>query len=757
MNRAERRRQERVERRRQKNVSGKVVQNGGHDKSGAPSSQQPVLSIDQQIMTVGQAMNLAAQHYTKGRLPQAESICKQVLQVDPNQFDALHLLGGIAYASGRNSIAVDMIAKALAIKPDNAEAHCNQGAALKNLGKLEDAAACYQKALAINPDRADAHNNLGSILANQGRLAEAVSHYHRALAVAPGDNNARQNLGQALVKLGRFAEAAECLSHALSVDADDANSHNNLGLVLQKLGRLKDGLTHADRAVAIRPNYAAAHGNRGLALHKLGQPVDAEAAYRRALALDAGLVKVHNNLGNLLRDSGRHEEAEACYRQALELDPEHSDTLNNLGNACREKFQHEEAIQYYRRALAANFNDASIHSNLAVSLHEVGGLEEAVDHLRQALSLDPNYVDAYNNLSMSLYALGQYEEAGRCCSFVLAIEPDNAFAHWNESQLKLLQGDFETGWALYEWRWQLPSYRKYRISGLPKWRGEELQGKSVLVTAEQGIGDEIMFAGCLSDLLALRPDRCVICCEPRLVPLISRSFPVIECLSSKSPKISAFTYKDLDCQISIGDFGKLFRESEGKFPERKAYLKANSKTVEQIRSRYSGTGRGLIVGISWRGGLRTTGQSRRSIPLNELDEILRVPGVQFVDLQYGDVRNEVEAVSSKTGISVISDDAIDPLMDMDLFATQIAACDLVISVDNSTVHLAGALGQRTWTILPFCPDFRWMLDRDDSPWYPTMRLFRQQCPGDWGSVVHRVAAELTTVGAQRRQRAAEEK
>ena len=578
-------------------------------------------------LTTRQALDLARQYYNAGQLPEAEDIYQQILKIEPNQPDALHLLGVIASRTGRNDIAVEMIIKALAARPDNAGAHNNLGIALRKLGKLEEAAASYREALTINPDAARTHSNLGHVLQDLGRLDGAAASYGKALAINP----------------------------------DDAEAHNDLGNVLQNLDRPAEAVASYHKALAVNPDYAEAHNNLGSALQSLGTLDEAVASYYRALAIKPDYAVAHYNLGNALRESGMPDEAAASYDKALALNSEH--------------------------------------------------------------------VDAHNNLGLALQDLGKLDEAAAGFHKALAINPDDADARFNLGILQLLMGDFQNGWQNYDSRWRRKdsSFRP-RDYLEPLWDGHALDGKTIFIYWEQGLGDAIQFARTMP-LLAARGGRVVFQVQEALLRLFQGS-GLAENLIGPDESPPPF-----DCHASLLDLPRLLNTSLETIPGGPPYLKAPPQHEEEWAERLRPDKR-LRLGIAWAGSLGHKNDRNRSVEASLFQPLTEIPGVSVYSLQVGG-GDEAEQVFGNTVT-----DLAPSLTDFADTAAAISNLDLIVSVDTAVAHLAGALGRPVWTLLPFMPDWRWLLDRDDSPWYPTMRLFRQQKRGDWQGVFERVVQAL---------------
>ena len=328
-----------------------------------------------------------------------------------------------------------------------------------------------------------------------------------------------------------------------------------------------------------------------------------------------------------------------------------------------------------------------------------------------------------------------------CWEHLLRNSPNNPQTKLQQALTLLTQGDYSQGWDEYEWRWKAEV--RSRSFEIPEWDGESLADQSILIHAEQGVGDEIMFASCIPEFLE-QVEECSIECDSRLISLFERSFPQARIFSRPINRSGTGQEPSIyfDRQIPMGSLPRFLRRSIESFPEQKGFLIPDEKRLQKWRERFAGLGNGLKVGISWRGGRKPDVRRSRSTSLDQWMPVLQTPGVQFINLQYRECRQELAMYQEQNGISIHDWVDADPVSDLDDFAAQIAALDLVISIDNATVHMAGALGVPVWTLLPFAADFRWMTGTDSSPWYPSMTHFRQPKPRDWKRVFDRVVCEL---------------
>jgi len=383
------------------------------------------------MATIPEALAIAVQHHQGGRLQAAEQIYRQILAVEPNQPDALHLLGVIAHQAGRNEVAVEYIGRAITLQGSVAAFHNNLAEAYRALHRISDAIACYRRAVELKPDYVDAHNNLGVALMDQGKPDEAAACYHHALALKPDYAIAHNNLGITLKDQGKLDEAVACYRRAVELNPDYAEAHYNLGLALRDEKNLEEVIACYRRAVALKPDYAMAHNNLGVALMDQGKPDEAAACYHRALALKPDYAMAHSNLGNTLTMRGKLDDAVACYRRAVAVKPDYAEGHHNLGNALRELGKLEEAAACYHRALALKPDYAEAHSNLGNTFKDQEKLDEAVACYRRAVAVKPDYAEVYSNLGNVLKDLGKLDEGLAYCHHALTLKPDFAGAHGN--------------------------------------------------------------------------------------------------------------------------------------------------------------------------------------------------------------------------------------------------------------------------------------------------------------------------------------
>lgn len=403
-----------------------------------------------------------------------------------------------------------------------------------------------------------------------------------------------------------------------------------------------------------------------------------------------------------------------------------------------------EAAQAYYQVVLADPGAVATWINLTALNVDLDLWRQGEHCARRALECDPNSTPALINLGEVLRGRSKIEGTIACLEQALRINPESPLAHWNLALALLARGDFERGWQHYEWR-----ERANQVSidpyPQPRWNGEPLADRRLLVHAEQGLGDEILFASCYDDLLRLG-GHCVLACDPRLVAILRRSFPAATVIGfqRRKDRQPVKLDKPVDWQIPAGSLPKMFRRRAEDFPGRRRFLTADPALVLRWRERFETLGRSLKVGISWRAGGQVIEQRKRTTRLDQWQGLLARPGISWINLQYGDTGSDRAWARSALGVTIHDWPEGDPLVDVDSFSARMAALDLVVCVDNSTAHLGGALGVETWVLLPLVPDWRWGLESECSLWYPTLRLLRQTVAGAWEPLFLRLAAELCT-------------
>jgi tetratricopeptide (TPR) repeat protein len=566
-------------------------------------------------------------------------------------------------------------------------------------GDLVQAEVLCQQVIERDPAHADALNLLGVLSHQAGRNEVAVEFLRRAAAASPGDGVIHYNLGVAYQVLGRLTDAAACYREALRLQPAHADAHHNLGDIFLTQGDHAAAQASLEQAVRHRADFAEAFNKLGIACREQRKTDEAVAAFRRAAELEPDRVAFHSNLANLLTSQGRAEEALPHYRQAVRLEPGEAAHHSNLGNVLILLGRPEEAEASCREALRLKPDLANAHHNLAIARSLQGSLDEALDINARALRLDPGHAGAHN------------------CQ-----------ALWT-----LQKGNFEEGWREYRWRWDIPNANP-RDFRQPVWDGSGLAGRAVLMHAEQGLGDTLQFIR-YAPLVRKRGGTVVVECQPALVSLL-RTCPGIDRLVPRGSPLPSF-----DVHAPLLDLPRIFGTTLATVPARVPYLFADPGLVEFWRRELGGDA-ALKVGIAWQGNARFPGDRLRSVPLRHFAPLGRREGIRLITLQKGAGREQVGAVLADFHVTDLGgrlDESAGAFMDT---AAVMRNLDVVVTTDTAVGHLAGALGVPVWVALGVGADWRFLADREDSPWYPTMRLFRQKRLYEWDELFERIAAAL---------------
>ena len=547
---------------------------------------------------------------------------------------------------------------------------------------------------------------------------------------------------------GQLAQAERICKQILTYNSQNAEAFHFLGIIACQTGKYPVAVDLIIHAIEIDSKQSPFYYSLANALREQGKFMEAIEAYQQAIRIQPNHADAYNNLGTIFINQNRIDDAIEAYQQAIQIQPNQGEAYYNLGNALHRQEKLEEAIEAYQQAIRIQPNHADAYNNLGVVLIDHEKLGESVQIYQKTLEIRPNYADAYNNLGNALREQGQLEESIRIFQKATYIQPNHAEAHNNLAMTLLLKGDFKNGWKQYEWRRQCDNFPfEKRDFSQPFWEGTDPKAKSILVWTEQGIGDEIMFSSILPDLLN-RNANVIVESDTRMVSLFQRSFPKIRFIPRQNPPNSQLLNTTVDYQTPIGSLGKWFRTDNNSFIlNRNTYLYACPKKTSEIRKKYQELAKEkILIGISWKStGIdqrQTYSKKKKSTLLEHWQPVLAQRNCYFINLQYGNVKQELNEFQKHNNLKIHQDEEIDSLSSLDDFAAQISALDLVISTSNTTVHLAGALGKQVWTLLPHIPDWRWTLEREDTLWYPKMRLFRQHRIGDWSDVFQQVKLAL---------------
>lgn len=633
-----------------------------------------------------------------GDVDGAEAAYRAILAAYPRHFESLLFLGHLLLDKGQYGDGFDLVRRALAIDAGHPVAHFDYGRGALELGRHEEALAAFERAIRLLPDYAEAYNNRGIAQQRLGRHEEALASFERALALRADDAGTWNNRGISLQALGRYEEALAAFERAMALGSAGCIVLNNRGISLLKLGRHDEALAAFDKAIDEVPEYFEAHLNRGVALAAGERHSDALLAFGRALQLRDDSAALCNSRGISLLDLGRDAEAVASFDRAIALDPNHFEAWNNRGLALMHLGQRNEALASFDRVIGAQAGDFNTRNNRGIVLNDLNRHDDALDSYRQAL----------------------------------ALRPEDAVTHLNYALCLLRSGDYVQGGREFEWRWQTAQYASaYRQFEQPLWLGDApLHGKTILLHAEQGLGDTLQFAR-YAKRLALLGAKVAMEVQPALQPLLATLDGDVQVVARGEP-LPPFDYHCpllsliLACQTTVDTI-----------PAEVPYLASDAGRRAKWRARLGDTGR-LRVGLAWAGSPGFANDRHRSLALASLEPLFGLP-IQFVSLQKELRDGDRPMLDAHPGVLHFGED----LQDFADTAALVDLMDVVVSVDTAVAHLAGALGKSLCLLLPANSDWRWLLDRSDTPWYPTARLFRQKRLGDWPAVVAELAEALS--------------
>jgi tetratricopeptide (TPR) repeat protein len=678
-------------------------------------------------------------HYKAGELADAVADWREVLELAPGTAEAWHMLGISAGDCGDSAMAVELLRQAVALDPTDMRFHNNLANALRASGDPTAALASFRAALELAPESVEVLTNLGVALQELGDRDGAIGSFREAIALKPHFADAHFTLGNVLRQAGDLPAAEQSYRRAVAFRPEYAEAQYNLGLLLEQQDDFAGAEDRYRRAIALRPSAPDGHHALASLAQRQGRIDEAVDGYLRALRLDPERVDSYYDLGTALQAQGQRPAALECYRQALDRRPEFTDALVNLGALLHAEGRFREAEESLRRALAVNGSLVEAYVNLGNTLLELDDYAGAVDCYRTAIGLDPNHAEAHSNLGNVLHDLGDAGASLTAHRRALALKPELPEAHWNYALTLLSQGHLEEGWAEHEWRWRKPGFPSKRLTlDLPHWDGQPLAGRTILVWAEQGLGDEVMFASCIPDLVRSGA-RVILACTPKLRALFQRSFPEVEVVEDSAIAEGHRTVP-ADVQLPIGSLPRFLRRYQIAFPAQAGYLKPDPARIAHWGERLAALGTGLKVGISWRSRLMTIERRKFYTRLVEWQRILGTPGVIFVNLQYDECDAELAEAALAAGAVIHQPRGVDLFNDIDEVAALCGALDLVLAPDSSVGEVAAATGTDVWRL---DAGIDWStLGTERRPWQPSMRLFRKRPGTDWDSVIDSVAAAL---------------
>ena len=698
-------------------------------------------------------------YHQSGNLVEAEACYRKILQAEPDHPEALHLLGVVAQQNGDYVQAERLIRSAIARNPGAADYHNNLGNTYRLQRDADRAIATYRQAIALDADHLEALHSLGNLLAERGEFAEAEKYFLDVLRLRPDHSDAHYNFGNAKLNQCDTHAAIEHYRRAIELQPDCAAYHFNLAHALQRLSQFPEAAAEYERVLRITPDDFEATYNLGIVLHEQKEFAQAADAFRRALNLKPDLPQAMSNLAAALQGLDDYDGAADLLRRALELNPNFAEAHGNWGGHLWRQGDLAGARKSCRRAIELNPNLPGAHGNLGHVLFDEGDYRGALDCYDHALALKSDFINVAATCLQSpgtadrpwqrgdllkafdachrgdlKFATGEYCRA-------LATKSNCVELLYYVGLLHLVHGEFAAGWHNYECRWQTKMLRNARRNfPEPQWLGESIDGARILLHAEQGLGDTLQFVRYVP-MVAASGAKVILEVPGELRRLIENT------MSTGAVQIvtRGCNLPEFDWQSPLLSLPLVFHTDLASIPASIPYLQADPQLIRDfahpLTSHCANTG--LRVGVVWSGSPRHTRDRQRSIPLAQISALTEIPSATFYSLQKGPAARDLLDMPIDMNLVDLSTH----LNDFADTAAALANLDLLITVDTAVAHLAGALGKPVWILLTHNPDWRWLLDRDDSPWYPTARLFRQNVAEDWSSVIKRVHNELQQLAA----------
>ncbi|HTW94905.1 MAG TPA: tetratricopeptide repeat protein [Tepidisphaeraceae bacterium] len=611
-----------------------------------------------------------------------------------------------------------------------------QALAEQKAGRFAEAQALYRALLQRHPNHADILHMLGIVSMLAGQKDQGIDLIRRAIALKPAVADYHSNLSAALTSAGRLDEAIEAGRRAADLRPDLAPAWFNLGKALHGKERIQEAIAAYRRATELNPSDVAPWVFLGAALHLAGKYAEAIPVHQRVLELAPTDFAVQNSLGIAFMQTNQVDAAALAFEKAAAMNPAYTAASSNVVLALHRLGRIADAVAAGQKAIAAQPEFPELFNNLANALKDRGDAEQAMPLYRQAIAQRPTYAEAINNLGIAYHDLNRLDEAIACFRQSIAVNPAYPLAHWNLGLNLLRQGKLREGWPEYEWRFRAHEVRQPGSeSGAPFWDGAPLNGRRILLHGEQGFGDMIQFVRYVPRV-ADAGGNVILYCHRELLTLMRSLRGVLELAETGRPP------PQCDLHSPLLSLPRIFDTNLQNIPAQTPYLWPEPALVTQWKNHIGKSG--FNVGLVWSGRPlhQFNARYQRSLPLSTLMASLRaIPGVTFHSLQTGEAARQVEE-------GIIDHSA--HLTDFAQTAAAMANLDLIVTIDTAAAHLAGALNRPVWVLLPWIADWRWMMDRTDCPWYPTMRLFRQQSPGDWSVPLTQIAGALAAAASSPR-------
>ncbi len=699
-------------------------------------------------MTQGLSINSFEMKTLRSKLISAQKLLKEkkyteALKISNNLIKAhksvplVHMLrGDVMTGLEKYQEAIESYSKCLDIHDLKLPTLIKIAANYRNLGSLNEAIGIYEEAFEISPKNAGILNSIGNAYKEMGQPDKALLQYEKALKIDNYHIGANYNKGVALSQKGEFSKSKMFFRRILKQNEKHFLSLRALGRACFKMKDYKGSLEYFLKALELKREDIALM-NEVVEIHnKLGNFQRSKKILEYALKIKPDDHLSLNNLGNVFNHLNDYKLSIKMYNKAIKQDPKNDRYIANMGVVVAQNKSYQRAIPIYEKAIKLNPTNNSAHLYLGIALLHIGYHEKAIQEFEKSIELNGKIAEPYYGLGKAYIELQKNKEAIESFRTALAIDPEHDRSLNGLSFPLIKTYRFDEGWKHYEYRWAVEPAKDWKkpIEKRPMWNGEV--NKKVVLWREQGIGDDILFMGLLLEASQITKSLTVYTLK-RLLSLCKRGMPGI----TFKPYKGKVENEDFDYHLPMGSLPKLFRRSEKDFENTVCgYLKADKRRVEALREEL-GIGNKKVIGISWTS-FKGSNMGNKNIKLKELSEVFKGLNILLLNLQYGDVDKEIKDFTNYTGIKILQCQSVDNREDIEGLAALIEMCDLVVSTSNVTIHLAGALGKEAWVLLPYAAHFWWMLDRSDSLWYPTVKLYRQKKFQDWSSLTKELKKDL---------------
>lgn len=678
-----------------------------------------------------QLVKQAESAYQNGNWPLAEFLCIQGLESAPDNANLLHIHGAILLHNGKLVESLNILSRCAAINPLHAQVQYHLGLAQSKMEQYRNAILGFNNALSIRSDYPEAIHQRGKAYLAIEMFDLALADFESVLSKSPNYDEALFGKGMALLGNNQLHDALEYFDLAITSNPSFAEAWNNRGNVLRALGEINEALESYNWAIACKAQYADANNNRGIVLSDTNRNVEAIESFKRALCFNPTMHQALNNLARVYCKVELFDLALECCKQALQLKPDYLDAYNNLGNTLAQLKRFDEALECYNILLKSKPDDKFALSNQSVVLAELGRFHEACESAEASIMLDDSFSYAFNNRANSLALLGRYDEAMNDYLKAIKIAPFDTLTHGNKAMFLLSKGDYHEGWEEYEWRLKEDKNSHLSRFSQPIWNGQPLNGKRILLLSEQGLGDTLQFCRFAIVLREMGADV-LLQVQPALKTLLV-------CLGSGIEVIStAEQLPEFDYYRAIMSIPHVLRTEVDTIPKSVPYLYTDEAKLRKWRN-ILGVSNKIRIGIVWSGNPDFKNDHNRSMAFTDVISLIS-EDAEFYCLQKEIRPRDADLLPKQNGLFLIGTD----FEDFSDTAAAVELMDIIVTIDTSVAHLAGAMGKPLWLMLPLHADWRWLRERKDSPWYPSARLFRQTKYGDWTDVISEVKEALRT-------------